>query len=226
MSGGSSSGKGFGGGRRKGLRKGPPIVWEGPVGPEIYPEPVFEFPVQSKSEFTTTKPLRGYDNRKEDWPKCMHGEDCVVQMMTEGEDGSRRLFKCPRAWVRLNNLLLLHVSHFIPILYPRYMFQSSADSDGCGFVRWVDPAPIHPHQEYIEYLQNHIFDLEMNIGDNGTEDDDNNNVAVAQATICYVPSRSICCVFVSEVSSDFLCIAFYCDLYMCTPSVLEVVFRL
>ena len=74
MSGGSSSGKGFGGGRGKGLRKGPPVMWEGPVGTEIYPEPVFQFPVQSKSEFTTTKPLRGYDNRKEDWPKCMHGD--------------------------------------------------------------------------------------------------------------------------------------------------------
>ena len=45
MSGGSSSGKGFDGGRGKGLRKGPPIVWEGLVGPEIYPEPMFEFPV-------------------------------------------------------------------------------------------------------------------------------------------------------------------------------------
>ena len=106
MSGGSSSGKGFGGGRGKGLRKGPPIVWEGPVGPEIYPEPVFEFPVQSKSEFTTTKPLRGYNNHKEDWPKCMHGEDCLVQMMTKGEDGGCRFFKCPRAWVTLTNLRL------------------------------------------------------------------------------------------------------------------------
>ena len=106
MSGGSSSGKGFDGGRGKGLRKGPPIVWEGPVGPEIYPEPVFEFPVQSKSEFTTTKPLRGYDYRKEEWPKCIHGEDCVVQMMTEREDGGRCFFKCPRAWVTLINLRL------------------------------------------------------------------------------------------------------------------------
>ena len=101
-----SSGKGFSGGRGKGLRKGPPIVWEGPVGPEIHPEPVFEFSVQSKSEFTTTKPLRGYDKRKEEWPKCMHGEDCVVQMMTKGEDGGRRFFKCPRAWVTLTNLCL------------------------------------------------------------------------------------------------------------------------
>ena len=116
---GSSSGKGFSGGRGKGLRKGPPIVWEGPVGPEIYLEPVFEFPVQSKSEFTTTKPLRGYNNHKEDWPKCMHGEDCLVQMMTKGEDGGRRFLKCPRAWVTLTNLCLYHVSHLVPITYPR-----------------------------------------------------------------------------------------------------------
>ena len=45
MSGGSSSRKGFGAGREKVVRKGPPIVWEGSVGPEIYPEPVFDFPV-------------------------------------------------------------------------------------------------------------------------------------------------------------------------------------
>ena len=73
------------------------------------------------------------------------------------------------------------------LLTPGYMFQSSADEDGCGFVRWVDPAPIHPHQEYIEYLQNRIFDLEMNIGDNGTEDDDNNNVVISEDTICSDP---------------------------------------
>jgi len=55
------------------------------------------------------------------------------------------------------------------------MFQSSANTDGCGFVRWVDPASIHPHQEYIEYLQNHIFDLEMEVssGNNEKEEDEN-----------------------------------------------------
>ena len=119
MPGGSSSRKGFGAGRGKGVRKGPPIVWEGSVGPEIYPEPVYEFPIQSKSDFSTTKPLRGYDNRKEDWPKCMHGEDCVVQMMTEGEDGGRHFFKYPRAWVTLTNLRLERVSHLVHITYPR-----------------------------------------------------------------------------------------------------------
>ena len=43
-SGGCSSGKGFGGGRGKGVRKGPPIVWEGSLGPDSFEEPIEEFP--------------------------------------------------------------------------------------------------------------------------------------------------------------------------------------
>ena len=79
MSGGSSSGKGFGRGSGKGGRKGPPIVWDGPiVGPEFFGEAVYEFPVECKSDFSKDSPLRGYDNRIEEWPKCSHGEDCVV----------------------------------------------------------------------------------------------------------------------------------------------------
>ena len=62
-------------GEERGYERDYRFVWEGSVGPEIYPEPLYEFPVQSKSDFSTTKPLRGYDNRKEDWPKCMHGEE-------------------------------------------------------------------------------------------------------------------------------------------------------
>ena len=68
-----------------------------------------------------------------------------------------------------------------------FLLQSSDTPKNYGFVRWVDPPPIHPHQDYIYYLQNHIFDLEMNISDNGTEDDDNSNVAVSQETICSDP---------------------------------------
>jgi hypothetical protein len=94
MSGGPSRGKGKGEGM-----KGTPIVWEGSLGPDEFDEPVYHFPVESKSDFTKECPLRGYDNRKEVWPKCMHGEDCLVQMFTEGLDGGRRFFKCPRAWV-------------------------------------------------------------------------------------------------------------------------------
>ena len=71
MSGGSSKG------RRKG--KETTIVWEGSLGPDLFEEALYErFPVESKSDFTKEAPLRGYDGRKEEWPKCMHGEDCLV----------------------------------------------------------------------------------------------------------------------------------------------------
>ena len=99
MSGGSSSGKGFGCGSGNGGKKGPPIVWDRPVGPEFFGEAVYEFPIECKSDFTKDSPLRGYDYHREEWPKCSQGEDCVVQMMTEGIDGGRRFFRCLRAWV-------------------------------------------------------------------------------------------------------------------------------
>ena len=74
MSRGSSREKGFGSGRGKGGTKGTPIVWEGSLSPNFFEEPVYQFPLESKSDFTKECSLRGYDNRKEDWPKCMHGE--------------------------------------------------------------------------------------------------------------------------------------------------------
>jgi len=70
MSGGASSENGFGSGKRKVGRKGAPIVWEGSLGPDSFPEAVFEFPKQNKSEFTKETPLRGYDNRREEWPNA------------------------------------------------------------------------------------------------------------------------------------------------------------
>ena len=72
MSEGSSSGKGFGSGKGKWGRKGPPVVWDGPLDPDLFPELVlvFEFPAQNKREFTRETPLRQYDNRKEDWPNA------------------------------------------------------------------------------------------------------------------------------------------------------------
>jgi hypothetical protein len=85
MWGGSFSGKGFGTGRENGGRKGPPIVWEGSFGLDSYLEAVYEFPV-----FTNENPLKGYDNRKEAWPKCMHGEDCLVHV--QQRDGWRSSF--------------------------------------------------------------------------------------------------------------------------------------
>jgi hypothetical protein len=51
----------------------------------FFEEAVFNFPVQSKKDFNKDVRLRSYDNRREDWLKCMHGEDCLVQMFVEGE---------------------------------------------------------------------------------------------------------------------------------------------
>ena len=61
----------------------------------FFSEAVYEFSFESMSDFTKETPLRGYDNRREDWPKCMHGEDCLVQMCAKGTDGGHRFFKFP-----------------------------------------------------------------------------------------------------------------------------------
>jgi len=68
--GGSLSGKGVGRGRGKGGRKGPPILWDGSLVPDFFDEPLDEFPLESKSDFNCECPLRGYDSRIEDWPRC------------------------------------------------------------------------------------------------------------------------------------------------------------
>jgi hypothetical protein len=86
--GGSSSRKGVGRRRGKGEKKGDPIVWEGSLGPDFYDEPLFEFPLESKSDFNRECPLRGYDSYKEDWPRCRHDLDCIVQMCTDENDGA------------------------------------------------------------------------------------------------------------------------------------------
>ena len=72
----------------------------------------------------------------------------------------------------------------------RFIFQASKALENCGFARWVDPPAIHPYQEYIEYLHNRIFDLELSFpeGENDAEDDDNSNDAVSQESICTDPN--------------------------------------
>ena len=107
MSGGVSSRKGYSRGKEKVGRKGEPIIWDDPHGPDSFSEAVFEFPPQHKSEFTKETPLRYYDDRREPWPKCVHSEDCLVQMCTEGMDGGRRFFKCSCAWVIFGCLISL-----------------------------------------------------------------------------------------------------------------------
>ena len=48
------------------MRKGPSIVWEGSLGLDSFEEPIEEFPLERKSDFTHERPLRSYDKRIED----------------------------------------------------------------------------------------------------------------------------------------------------------------
>lgn len=100
MSGGSGSGRG------KGKGKGEPSpwevdpnAWEGGLGPKEFGEAEERFPVESKYAFSNENPVQNYKKRKDPWPQCMHGEDCLLQMYTEGFEGGRRFWRCPRAWV-------------------------------------------------------------------------------------------------------------------------------
>ena len=45
----------------------------------------------------------------------------------------------------------------------KFVLQSSDAPENYGFTRWVDSAPIDSVQEFIEYLQIKIFDLESKV---------------------------------------------------------------
>jgi hypothetical protein len=70
-----------------------------------------------------------------------------------------------------------------------YFLQSFESEENCGFTRWVDLRPIYPHQQYIYYLQDRIFDLEREVssGYKDDEQDDNNNGAGSQESLCNDP---------------------------------------
>ena len=59
-----------------------------------------------------------------------------------------------------------------------FLLQSSDTPKNYGFVRWVDPPPIHPHQDYIYYQQNHIFDLEREVSSGKTDVEEDGTIMV------------------------------------------------
>ncbi|WVZ75348.1 hypothetical protein U9M48_023409 [Paspalum notatum var. saurae] len=124
-------------GRGRGRRGNPPhhFVWEGSFGPEEYEPPLEQFPLEGIHTFVGARRLRPYDDRREEWPKCAHGEHCVVQVFDSWIDGGRRFYRCPNG-------------------YDYY------DMGNCRFAKWVDP-PNHQHiEEYISYLKDRIHELE------------------------------------------------------------------
>ena len=65
----------------------------------------------------------------------------------------------------------------------KFILQSSDAPENCGFTRWVDPAPIDSVQEFIEYLQIKIFDLEYKVNhyeevSEGNKDDEDDDTAM------------------------------------------------
>ena len=64
---------------------------------------------------------------------------------------------------RMGNTRLFYFFIFNETLYMKFILQSSYAPENCGFTRWVDPALIDSVQEFIEYLQIKIFDLECKV---------------------------------------------------------------
>ena len=83
----------------------------------------------------------------------------------------------------------------------KFVLQSSDAPENCGFTRWVDPAPIDSVQEFIEYLQIKIFDLECKVNhydevseaNKDDEDDDNSNAAASQDESSTIPYYNCPC---------------------------------
>jgi len=95
----------------------------------------------------------------------------------------------------MGNTRLFYFFIFVEIPYMKFILQSSDAPENCGFTRWVDPAPIDSVQEFIEYLQIKIFDLECKVnhyeelseGNKDDEDDDTSNAAASQDEPCTIP---------------------------------------
>ena len=95
----------------------------------------------------------------------------------------------------MGNTWLFHFFIFNETPYLEFVLQSSDAPENCGFTRWVDPAPIDSVQEFIEYLQIKIFDLECKVnhyeevseGNKDDEVDDTSNAAGSQDEPCTIP---------------------------------------
>jgi hypothetical protein len=93
-------------------------------------------------------------------------------------------FNIERASIRL-----LHIFLFFCTTYIRYLLQFLDALENCGFVWWVDPTPLHPHEEYIYYLQNRVFVLEREVNSSNKNDkeDDIRNGASSHEVSCTNP---------------------------------------
>ena len=58
------------------------------------------FPLQEKRDFKSMRDVRSYaPNQPVNWPRCAHGDFCVMQVYQGWNNSGRRFWHCPRAWV-------------------------------------------------------------------------------------------------------------------------------
>ena len=95
----------------------------------------------------------------------------------------------------MGNTRLFQLFIFIDTPNMKFVLQSFEAPENCSFTGWVDAAPIDSVQEFIEYLQIKIFDLECKVnryeelseGNKDDEDDDTSNAAGSQDELCTIP---------------------------------------
>jgi hypothetical protein len=88
---------------------------ENGFGPELWqqqsPDFVANFPLKGKSDFTSMREVRSYAPKQSVlWPRCSHGELCVMQVYEGWNNSGRRFWHCPYAWVSNVDKFVHHVS--------------------------------------------------------------------------------------------------------------------
>ena len=77
---------------------------------------------------------------------------------------------------------------FYQYLYEAFdLLKNCINKGNYGFTRWVDPAPIYPHQEYINYLHERIFDLQWQVESSTRDEEDEDNINDAEENPCTDP---------------------------------------
>jgi hypothetical protein len=111
--------------------------------------------------------------------------DCVVQMYNDCDGGGRRFFRCPRGFVFPFNSHFFQICiWFVEVLIGRCIFRIQAAQITVGS---LDPPPIYLHQQYITYLQGHIFDLEYGPGSGIRDMSEDDNINDAEEPLCNNP---------------------------------------
>lgn len=137
-------------------------------------DPLENFPLQGKKDFRPPRRLHPYDNKKEEWPKCCHGDNYVVQVYDGGTSSWRAsVLQMPSRMGKSYYALYPTTQYRYILTRLRIVQSSNDDEDNYNITRWVDQPAIYLYEEYIQYLQKRIFDLKREIQTMPTPKDEN-----------------------------------------------------